>query len=153
MLTSGQLATLKAVAAADQTAATYMANGMDVELAAWFNTASSFVVWRSSLSPDQFRAALINGAIQLDNLTAGKRDTLFFLAQGSLVVSSPAVRTALDDLMGTQATLKAAVLAAEKRNATRAEQALASGTGSDANPGTLGWEGQISQAEASWIRG
>ena len=152
MLTSTQLSTLKAAALADQTASQYLANGNDNELADWFNQPQTFVVWRSKLTPGQARSAIIKGATQLDGLTVGKRDSLFYLVSGDLDVSDAAVRTAIDDLCGTQNQLKGYLTAAQKRTTTRAEKTLASGTGTDATPANLGWEGWLSGNDSSDIR-
>ena len=152
MLTPTQLSTLKAAAMADPTASQYLTNGNDNELADWFNQPQTFVAWRSKLTPELARAAIIKGATQLDGLTVGKRDSLFYLVSGDLDVSDAAVRAAIDDLCGTQNTLKGHLTAAQKRTATRAEKALANGTGTDASPANLGWEGWISGNDASDIR-
>lgn len=151
-MTPTQLSTLKAVALADPVAAAYITNGNDNELAEWFNQPQTFVVWRTVLTPEQARAAIIKGATQLDGLTVGKRDSLFYLVSGDLAVSDASVRTAIDDLCGTQNQLKGYLTAAQKRTATRAEKALASGTGTDAVPANLGWEGLLSGNDASEIR-
>lgn len=150
-LTPAQRTTLHTLAAADPTASGYLANGQDNELAAWYNVGTGYIVWRGILTSEVMEAAIVSGAIQLDNLTVGKRDTLLWLASRD-VDNTASLRTALDDLCGTQATLKAAVVAAEKRQATRAEQALATGSGTTLSPSTLGWEGMIDQYEASLIR-
>jgi hypothetical protein len=65
--------------------------------------------------------------------------------------ANPAVRAALDDFCGSQNTLKAALQAAEKRNATRAEKLFSTGTGSTASPATMSFEGQLTyqQVEAA----
>lgn len=151
-LTPAQTAALKAVAMADPTAAQYLANGNDPELAGWFNEAATTVVWRSQLTPDMSRAAIVSGATQLDALTVGKRDSLFYLTNGTINPSQSAVRAAIDDLCGSQNTLKAALVAAMKRPASRAEKALATGTGTEAAPALLTWEGLIGWQEAADIR-
>lgn len=118
----------------------------DTEIATWANEVATpaFSVWKLAMTPEDMREALVTGAIQLDNLTAGKRDTLLFLAQGNINPSLAATRQAIDDLCGTQSTLKTALQSAEKRTATRAEKALATGTGTSVSPGSLGWEGTLS---------
>ena len=151
-MTPTQLSTLKAVALTDPVATAYITNGNDNELAEWFNQPQTFVVWRTVLTPEQARAAIIKGATQLDGLTVGKRDSLFYLVSGDLAVSDASVRTAIDDLCGTQNQLKGYLTTAQKRTATRAEKALASGTGTDAVPANLGWEGWLSGNDASEIR-
>lgn len=152
MLTTEQIATLKALALADPTALALIQNVDDIGLAAWFNADTTFVVWRTSMSTGLSRGAIITGATQLDALTAGKRDSLLWLCSETLNPTDPAVRAAIDDLCGTQNTLKAALVSAQKRNATRAEKALATGTGTTAVPGLLVYEGKLSYGEASTVR-
>lgn len=151
-MTPQQLLTLKTAALADATAATYLANGNDTQLQEWFNTEVAFTVWRSVMTAAMSREALVEGASQLDALIAGKRDSLFRLCDGDLAAYKPSVRAAIDDLCGSQALLKAAFATAEKRLATRAEKVLATGTGTNAAPATLTWEGLISGTDVSEIR-
>ncbi len=153
MLTNDQLLTLRAAAVADGTAAGYIATADDQALADWFNVdQGAYIVWRTSLTPDQSRTAIVQGATQLDALTTGKRDSLFWLLSVSVRPTDAAVRAAIDDLCGTQATLKAALQAALRRTATRAEKLLATGTGTAGSPATLTYEGMLSAAEASGVR-
>ncbi len=123
----------------------------DGQIQEWYNVDSAFVVWRSALTPEQARDAITNGdgLAQLDNLTAGKRDSLLWVFSGNTNPANANQRAAIANLCGTQNTLKAAILAAQKRVATRAEAAFATGTGSDAVPGLLGWEGQLSVNDVS----
>jgi hypothetical protein len=97
------------------------------------------------------RAAIAggDGLAQLDNLTAGKRDSLLWVFDGDTLPANAAQRAAIENLCGTQNTLKAAILAAQKRVATKVEQVFATGTGSDASPGSLSWEGQLSSYDVS----
>lgn len=152
-MTPTQLSTLKAAALADSTAMALINAGNDTGLAEWFNAPTSHIVWRSVLTPDQARAAIIHGAAQLDALTVGKRDSLFWLASGDLNVSDATVRAAIDDLCGTQTALKSALVAAEKRTCSTAEKILSTGTGTSAVPALLGWEGVMSGNDMSAIRG
>ena len=155
-MTPAQLATLKAAILADPVLAAYPMNSDgDFAIAAALNLPASpdFIVWRSSLTPELSRSAIINGAVQLDNLTVGKRDALLYMAQGTLDCRIAAVRTALDDLCGTQNTLKASLLAAEKRKASVVEKILATGTGSDVSPGVTTFEGTISYQDVQLARG
>jgi hypothetical protein len=150
MLTTEQMAVLKAdiLAATDQATVDARTNGQTTVLASIYNQEASpaFYVWRSTFSPEQARAAISGGdaLAQLDNLDAGKRDSLLWLFEGVTHPENEAQRNAIQGLCGTQNTLKAAILAAQKRAVTRAERLFATGTGSDASPGTLGWEGFLS---------
>ncbi len=153
-LSTEQLQSLKTVALADPVAAGYIANAQDQELADWLNFSDgTFYAWRSSLYPDQSRDAVMVGATQLDALTAGKRDSLFWILSEEIDCRDANVRAALSDLCGTQTTLKASIVAATKRTCTRAEQVLkVSGTGTSVAPATLGYEGFLSAGEASGVR-
>lgn len=150
MLTSEQMATLKAdiLAATDQATVDARANGQTTVLAGIYNQAASpaFYVWRTSFTPDQAREAISggDGLSQLDNLTAGKRDSLLWVFDGNTNPSNATQRNAIVSLCGTQNTLKAAIAAAQKRTVTRAERLFVTGTGTEDSPGTLGWEGTLS---------
>ena len=147
MLTSSQLQTLAAHIRANTdpviVAALPLRN--DGTIAEWYNVDSSFVVWRTRLTHEQARAAIIggDGLAQLDNLTAGKRDSLFWTLSGETDPSNAAQRTAINDLCGTQNLLKAAILAAQKRLATRCENVFTTGTGTSQTPGNLDFEGLV----------
>lgn len=123
----------------------------DGQIQEWYNLDSAFVVWRSLLTPEQAREAISggDGLAQLDNLTVGKRDSLLWALGGETHPTNTAQRTAIEGLCGTQNTLKAAILAAQKRFATRAEAIYVTGTGTNAVPGTLGWEGLLSVNDVS----
>ena len=152
-MTNAQLLALRAAAVSDGTAAGLIATADDQGLADWFNVAQpSFYAWRTSLTLDMSRSAIVQGATQLDALTAGKRDSLFWLLSEAVNPSDANVRAAIDDLCGTQATLKGALQAALKRTTTRAEKLLASGTGTISVPATLAYEGYLSAVEASGVR-
>jgi hypothetical protein len=144
-LTEAQLTTLKAAIEGDSTLNGYWLAGNIGALERYWNEAASpaYIVWRSSVTAENWRAAIIGGggATQLDGLTASKRESLLWACSDMLRPSDPAVRAALDDFCGSQATLKAALQAAQKRSATNVEKLFASGTGSDASPATMGFEG------------
>jgi hypothetical protein len=148
MLTTEQATTLAAHIRAntDQAVIDALDVRNDVLMAELYNAPSTFIVWRSVMTPAEARDAIAggDGLAQLDNLTAGKRDSLLWVLEGDTEPSNAAQRAAIESLCGTQNTLKAAILAAQKRAATKAEQVFASGTGTTQSPGTLGWEGTLS---------
>lgn len=147
MLTTAQLQTLKAAIAADPTLAAFpLTPDGAYEIAQRLNLDASpaFYVWRSQYTPEQMRAAILAGITQLDSLTASKRDSLLWFSQGTVDCSKVATQAAINDLCGSQATLKAALLDGGKRTCSRAEKILATGTGSLASPATAGWEGSLS---------
>ena len=157
-LTTQQLQALKALAQADPVAAGYIASGDDVALAAWFNTAGTYIVWRTSVKRDELQADGFDWA-QVDNLTTGQAriwDWLFDTTN-SLNPSSLGVRNGISECWkGTAAKVAVAtfVLGLCKRTATRAESALAAGAGTTASPGLLSptATGTMSYAEASAVR-
>ena len=156
MLTHAQLTVLKAAILAEPSLAEALSSADDIAIASFFNeqASPSFVVWKSSLTPEEARTAISggDGLSQLDNLTAGKRDSLLWLFEGETHPSNEAQRAAIQGLCGTQNTLKAAILAAQKRMATRFEKLFAVGTGTDASPATLTVEGELTYADVSLAR-
>ena len=154
-MTPAQLATLKAAILADPVLVAWP-QGSDgaFEIAAALNLPAtpSFIVWRSSLTPELSRKAIIAGAVQLDNLTVGKRDALLYLCAGTLDCTDAALRDAIDNLCGTQNTLKASLAAAEKRSALRIEKIFSTGTGSDASPALCAREGTVTYSEVREAR-
>ena len=151
MLTDAQKVTLKAdILANADTLACYEIGNLDC-LEKLYNAPASpaFVVWKGALTSAEARAAISggDGLAQLDNLTAGKRDSLLWVFNDSTSPANAAQRAAIENLCGTQNLLKAAILAAQKRSATRLEKLFATGTGSDASPATMGVEGPISYQE------
>lgn len=116
-------------------------------IAAWYNSISipDFWVWRTSVWQDEWRDAVMNGggAIQLDALSASKRESLLWAISGSLDPSKSVVRQALADFCGTQATLKASLVTVSMRKANNSERVFATGTGTTASPANLVYEGGI----------
>lgn len=155
-LTTQQMQTLKTLAAGDPTAAGYMVEANDIMLAEWFNTANtnSDKCWRTMLTKDEMRAAMVGSMGELDNLTVGRRDTLLALVSDWVNANDTGVRQAFLDLTGGSqpATVtRAALNAAAQRVMSRAERALATGPVNGVYSVT--WEGNVSYAQASWIRG
>lgn len=146
-LTPAQTATLKSAIIADGNLAAAKAAHDTQAITDHLNGASSFIVWRSVMTTQQSRAAIILGATQMDGLTGGKRDSLLWLLSEDVSPADSHVRAAIDDLCGSQNTLKGALQAAQKRAATRLEQIFATGTGTTATPGLLGVEGAITELQ------
>ncbi len=175
--TTAQFATLKAAALLDQNAAGYIASSNDQALADWLNAAvPTYYVWKTSTpvaevfdkivwanltpvdTPDgtqewtnralacqgkQISLQIIFGSrIQLDStrvsIRAGLKDALTNIPSGVAGAS----------LGGGWNSVEAAM----RRTASLAEQILATGAGTLANPAALGWEGKITAAEASSVR-
>ena len=108
----------------------------------------AFVVWRTSVSKDEI---MQNGFdwVEVDNLTVGKAriwEWLFDNGASAINPSKANVRAGIAECWkGTAAKLavQSAVLDHCKRNANILEKVLATGTGSDASPATMGYEGTV----------
>lgn len=103
----------------------------------------AFIVWRSVFTTAMIREAITSAATQLDNLTASKRQSLLWWAEGTYDMSKAATRAAVTDFTTGFANLQNAILDGGKRTALRIEAILATGTGSFADPGKTTWEGPI----------
>lgn len=155
MLTPAQLATLKAAIDADPVLAAFPNNSdgaFEIALALNQPAVPDFYVWRSQYTPDLIRVAISNGVTQLDALTASKRDSLLWWADGTHDFGTTAARAAADDLTGSQNTLKNAILDGGKRKALRIEKILATGTGTFAAPATAGYNGTVSYQDVMLAR-
>lgn len=156
-LTTPQMTTLKAVCAADTPCNDLMLAADDIGMAAWYNTADpAYIVWRTSVS----RAEVMRDAgfdwARVDNLTTGKsRIWEWLFLDGPMNPSAANVRAGIDAAwVGTQADLnvRTAIYVLCKRAATRAEKALASGSGTSGSPSVMTYQGSITYQQASTIR-
>lgn len=146
MLTTAQLTTLAAAIAAEADAEFVALRnaGATGAMAEWLNQDSTFVVWRSEVSVDEYRDALV--WTEVDALTAGKaRIWEWVTGQMTLPLqaSKAPVRQGLADCWASNTTTRTNLLAVAKRPASKAEALFASGTGTTASPGNLGWEGPL----------
>lgn len=155
-LTTQQIATLKTACTADTTCNALAVAADDFGLADWFNAPSTFIVWRTSVGAEEIMQSDSFDWTRVDNLSNGKAriwDQMFRF--GAINPSKANVRAGIDAVwVGTAADLavRAAVYVVCKRAATRAEQFLASGTGTTGTPGFLTFEGVLTFADASLIR-
>lgn len=149
MLTPQQLTTLKNSIAADPVLNAKPNNSDGAfDIAAAYNlpASPSFTVWKTKVVVAEI-GDKFNGA-ELAGLTTANQSRLqtiaVYSAQG-LNPSLPDRRAAFDDIFSGAggALTRANLLALWKRLATRGERLYATGTGSDASPGTLVFEGQI----------
>lgn len=114
-----------------------------------------FIVWKTSTTTDEYRQAVMEtagAAPQLDALTGSKRDSLLWVIGASTRPSITATRTAIDDFCGSQNTLKAALASVHKRASRVIEKILATGTGSDAVPATMDFEGVVDSNDVDSAR-
>lgn len=123
-----------------------IANAMNVE------ATPAFVVWRTTYTPAQIREAINASITQLDNLTASKRQSLLWWAEGNQDASKASVQAAMTDLTAGQTALQNSVLDGAKRNATIAEKVLANGTGTTASPAKTTFEGFITYQDIAAAR-
>lgn len=158
MLTSEQLATLKAAILADPVLSAFQA-GSDgaYEIASALNALATpdFIVWRTNVSIDEI---MRNGMAwdRVDNLTTGKARIWDWIGRlGTFDASKPNIRAGIDAAwVGTAADLavRATVYTHCKRKATQAEKMFATGTGSDASPATMAVEGALSWQDVDLAR-
>lgn len=152
-----QIAALKTLVYADPTASALAASADDLGLSAWLNTPEpTYWVWRPAVTDRDIMADAAFDWTRVDNLSVGKArvwETLFKF--GSIDPSLPNVRAGIDAAWGGTAAdlaVRASVYSKCRRQATRAEKALATGAGTTASPSTMTLIGDLSYAQASQIR-
>lgn len=157
-LTPTQMATLKTACLADPVCAPMAQSTTpdDFAIAAWFNgRTETYIIWRNDVLVDDI---MRNGMdwTRVDNLSAGKARIWDWMTRlGTLNCTRANIRAGIDATwVGTAADLavRATVYTHCKRAATRAEKALANGSGTDASPSTPAWTGLVTYQEASLIR-
>lgn len=159
-LTTAQMQAIKAYIVADNTLnAQPNTNAGNSVIAGVLNAIASptFTVWRTNVTQDEI---MQNGFdwVQVDNLSVGKARIWEWLFNNSGRSMNPAkanVRAGIAECWkGTAAMLavRAAVLAHCKHASNVLEKILASGTGSDADPATMGYEGTITPDEIEQAR-
>jgi hypothetical protein len=149
VLTTAQRNALKADILANSDALAIYTVGNLEALAALYNANASptFTVWKSNVSINAVGKAF-NGS-ELAGLTTANQTRLqtiaLYLADG-VNPSIASNRAFFDDVFSgaSGANTRAALLVLWKRAATRLEKLFATGTGSDASPGTLVIEGSLS---------
>jgi hypothetical protein len=127
------------------------------DIAAWYNQLASpaFYAWYFTRTRMDNRRAILNtvgAGSQLDNLTAGKRDALLWCLDDTVEPKLSAVRTTIDDLTGSQNTLKAAILDGFKKQLTYTQKVMSTGTGSFASPADGTYEGTLTGQDVTDAR-
>lgn len=149
-LSPAQLATLKAAVQSEPAVAADLAAGADGAVAEYYNQASTYIVWRTRLSSAEVYDAVV--WTELIGRSVGERDTLQILLQtGNVNPSKSNVRSAFVDIFSGAggATTRSQIAASSKRQATYGEALFAVGVGSDATPGLLQVEGQLTATNIS----
>lgn len=157
-MTPLQLAAIKAdiLASPDLNAQPNNSDGA-YEIARLYNLPAeqTFIVWRTDVSIDEIMRNGMDWA-RVDNLTVGKARIWEWLGRlGSFDASKVNVRAGIDATwIGTAADLavRAQVYTHCKRQATRLEKLLATGTGTDASPATMTFEGVVPYQEIEAAR-
>lgn len=159
MLTDSQYAGLRADMESRPELANALVTGDDVFVANFYNVLASpdYIVWRTDVSQDEI---MQNGFdwVQVDNLSVGAAriwEWLFDNESNTINASKANVRAGIDECWkGTAAKLavRNAVYLHLKRKANLIEKLFATGTGSDASPAVMGFEGELNYTDASKAR-
>jgi hypothetical protein len=118
----------------------------------------AFVVWRTSVPLEEITGNGFTWTL-VDALSAGTAriwEWMFDNASRSINPSKANIRQGIADVWsGTAGKLavQASVLSNCKRNATRAEKILATGTGTTESPAVMGFEGALSYQDVEQARG
>jgi hypothetical protein len=155
-LTSSEKTILQAAALAEPTIQTCINDGNDICVANWFNSTSTFIVWKTRQNESEIYSQTGFDFTLVDGLTSGKRDewSNFLFKSEFCDPSKINIRNGVIDVWsGTAAknAVQAVILALFKRAATQAERILASGTGTTLTPGSMTFEGAISSDDVSSI--
>jgi hypothetical protein len=162
MLTLAQLQALKADIAADPALASQPMNADgSFAIAELYNQPASpaFRVWRTNIPVSDLKQAAV--WTEFIARSAGERDAWQFMLAGgsaqsgsSINAADPNIRQGIQDIfsgpggVGSRANLTAIA----KRDATRAERLFATGTGSEAVPATMTFEGSLSYQDVEAAR-
>lgn len=144
MLTT-QLQTLRTAVLSDPELSAVGRN--DTELARLLNLPTTFVVWRTNVTTNEIGNAWVG--TDIDGMSALNMQRLQLLLasspSGVFDMSRADRRAGFENPFGTNVSnpSRVAMRAAWKRPATRAERIFATGTGTDAIPGTLTFEGPV----------
>jgi hypothetical protein len=155
-LTTAQLQALKAEILADA-ALNAQPNNSDGAffIAAELNKLASpaFIVWRTNVPTADIKKAVV--WTEYIARSQGERDAFVLINSNFIVNAADAnVRQGFADIFSgvTGATTRANLTALAKRSATRAEKVLATGTGTDATPAVMGFEGELSYQDVQAAR-
>lgn len=153
-LTAAQLVTLKAaiLASTDPVVIAARAIRDDNSIRERFNVDSTFVVWKTSVTAAAVGKAMVS--TEVGGLTTANTNRLMVMeaySGGTFDPQRADTRAGFDAVFSGAGGVgtRAALLALYKRFATVCERVFATGTGSDAVPGLLVVEGQISTDEVS----
>jgi len=114
-----------------------------------------FIVWRTDTPADEVMRNGMDWA-RVDNLSVGKARIWEWMTKlGTINFAKTNIRAGIDAAwVGTAADLavRAAIYVHGKRPATRLEKLLSTGTGTTADPATMGYEGSMNYTEIQEAR-
>ena len=105
----------------------------------------AFIVWRTNVPTSDVKKAVV--WTEYIGRSAGEQNAFALMISNGIVNASDAnVRQGFADIFSGPSGVnsRANLTAISKRSSTRAEKVLATGTGSDASPATLTFEGSLS---------
>lgn len=155
-LTSAQLQALKAEINADPVLASQPVNSDGAFfIAAELNKLAvpNFIVWRTDIPTRDIKKAVV--WTEYIGRSQGEREAFVLINSNGIVNAGDAnVRQGFADIFSgpSGVNTRTNLLAIAKRSSTRAEKALATGTGSGASPATMGYEGAISYQDVERAR-
>ena len=159
-LTPEQQATLLADIQADPALSVLpQGNPSALQIANAYNAAASpvFVVWRSNVKSSEIGEAWVGNDIDVMSSLNMQRLQLLLASspQGVFDMRRTDRRAGFENPFGTNVNIasRVAMRASWKRNATRLEKLLGSGTGSDATPGVTTFEGTVTYSEINQVMG
>jgi len=161
MLTTAQLQALKAAIDADPVLSAQPLNSDGAFfIAAELNkeAAPAFIVWRKSVDTAEVGNTVNYIAVEaMTDANRNRINTFYSMNPESFSPSRPDIRTYWANtfsgaLGGQGATTRDALETLWRRNATRAEQILATGTGTYQSPALMGFEGFLSYQEVEKAR-
>ena len=148
MLTTTQLTTLKNDILGDPVLNAFP-NTPDgnFEIAKAYNLPASpaFRVWRTDVPTKEVKLGVV--WTEYIGRSQGERDAFeFMLSNGTINAADANIRQGIQDIFSgpSGASTRANLVAIAKRDARRAEKLFATGTGTDASPGTMTFEGSLS---------
>lgn len=148
ILTPAQVATLKTALFADANMNAARAADDHGAMVNYYNGNSTFTVWKTFLSLTAMGNAF-NGT-ELAGLTTANTSRLSAISDWSPAGINPSLvdrRQMFSDVFGASSVTNVALLALYKRFATRCEALFTTGTGTNATPGQLVFEGNIGPDE------
>ena len=148
-LTPAQALTLKAAITANATWAAFpMGSDGYANLAVVLNAKAvpAFTVWRTNVPTAHVGIAM--NSTELSGMTTANTNRLMVMSAysgGTFNPSQPDVRAGFDSVFSGAggALTRAGLLILWKRTATEVEKVLATGTGTDAAPAIMGYEGPV----------